>query len=152
MIQFQWNSNEEHFLAYSSNLRTLSNISDGVFLRKIVAVHMLYESKFWEKLYSRGKNWYIFDTILIYYDKDTYLTIIDTYLTMDTFSIWWRRSKFGIKSTKRILAHIKEDDLNSKAEANGDRAFCFFFVFQFPKHDKRNINKEVWLNSFDINS
>ena len=43
------------------------------FLRKIVAVHMLHESKFWEKLYSRGKNWYIFDTVLIYYDKDTYL-------------------------------------------------------------------------------
>ena len=129
MIQFQWNSNEEHFLAYSSNLRTLSNISDGVFLRKIVAVHMLYESKFWEKLYSRGKNWYIFDTILIYYDKDTYLTIIDTYLTMDTFSIWWRRSKFGIKSTKRILAHIKEDDLTVKLRLMEIELFVSFLFF-----------------------
>ena len=129
MIQFQWNSNEEHFLAYSSNSRTLSNISDGVFLRKIVAVLMLYESKFWEKLYSRGKNWYIFDTILIYYDKDTYLTIIDTYLTMDTFSIWWRRSKFGIKSTKRILAHIKEDDLTVKLRLMEIELFVSFLFF-----------------------
>ena len=27
-----------------------------------------------------------FDAVLIYYDMDTYLTIVDIYLTMNTFS------------------------------------------------------------------
>ena len=120
-----------------------------------------FKNKFLEKLHPRGRNWYSFDIVLIYYDIGSYLTIVAIYLTMINFQqhqidlswipFWWHQSKFEVTSWKQILPHRKGWFKQWKYLCLMDIEFLVFTVcvFQFrkfhenwAKYNKRNV--EVW--------
>ena len=103
VIQFQWNSKEGRFPAYALYIRKLSNIYDGTFFRKKIAVL---------EAVLVGKELIYFDTVVTY-NIDTYSIIVDIYLKIETFLATWEQN----------FPKFESNDVNQNSEYL-ERKFC----------------------------